>query len=355
MKKKYLTTAEAAELRERRYNTIKMRIALMNTDALLRLILLPWMLFAGIIAILYAIAPSSHPLHLFVVWSLGCYLGHYIIVGMTRRMAETYLTKLCATEGEFEQCRSAKHYEDDAQRPYKTGDDPALTRLSFGITNALGIPRRGLGHMLIALSHWLILFLYAMNYVLYFRHSDLSNAPADLFMLHLMLTIAGVVMILKNAGYLIKSKDIIALIRGVLDWRGVVSRGAAAVELENEDPEATIKSSMEAYRFKNNKPPVTTCHTCIQHMAKHIVDEIPFVVVDDEVRAEIVSRLIKLRKRSPKFAEALRELLLKLKRDSEDPHAQIEEFMKILCRTEELVEALYFLSDDDPERTRSSE
>ncbi len=346
MKKRQLSLAETAELKERRYNTIKMRIALMNTDALLRLILVPWMLFVGAIAAAYAFDPTTYPLYSFVIWSLACYLTHYVIVGMTRRMSETYLTKLCATDGDIESCRSLGRYESDSEKPYKSNDDPFLTRFSFRITNTLKIPRRGLGHMLIALSHWLILFLYAFNYVWYFQDPDLMNAPANLFVLHLVFTSAGVVMILKNSAYLIKSRDILALIHGVLDWRGAASRGVSAVSAVDEDPELAIKGSMETYRFKDNKPPVHTCHACIAHMAKHIADEIPLVVVDDEVRAEIVTRLIKLRKRSPKFAEALKELLDHLKQDSDRPQVEIEEFMKILRRTDELVETLYLLGGD---------
>ena len=348
MKQKQLSKSEEAELRERRYNTIKMRITLMNVDALLRLIVLPWVLFVGTVATIYTISPTLHPFNTFIAWSIGCFFSHYIVVGMIRRMSDTYLTKLCAADENVKQCKTLGYYENAKNKPYRSEDDPLLTRLSFRITGMFGIPRRGLGHMLIALSHWLILFLYILNYCLYFRNYNANVAPASLFVLHLILTIAGVGMILKNASYLIKSRDILAIIRGVLDWRSAAERAVSSIAEVEANPEFAIKDSMEIFRFRDNQPPVSTCHTCVRHMAKHVAEEVPMVMVQNAQKAEILTNLIKLRKRSPQFVEALKELLERLKRNPENSEIEVDEFIAILRRTDELVDALYQLNREDP-------
>lgn len=338
-----LTPEQITEINDRRYNTLKMRMTLLKVDAILRLELLLWSPFIFIVLVLYGFAPSKYPLHLSLIWSVGFYLTHYVFVGFVRRMAETYLGKLCAHSGDA-RCKDLSVFENEALKPYKRADDPVLVRRAFAFTGAIGLPSRGLGQMSVASFHFFALCTYVLNYVHYFGYTDEQFAPVSLYLLHGVITAGGLLMIIKNAGYLISSQHILAILKGVIDWK-LVGEHAHSHHKE-QTPEGAIKDSMTQYRFADNKPPVHACHQCVTHMAKHVADEVPMVVLPNIEKKELLAKLLKLRERSPEFAQALKILLERLEDDPCAADAVLEDFKAILLRSPDLVQALHALDGE---------
>jgi len=151
-------------------------------------------------------------------------------------------------------------------------------------------------------------------------------------------------MIIKNAGYLISSQHILALLKGVIDWKV-----GEHIHAGHEEPtsEEAIGDSMKHYRFEDNKPPVEACHRCVKHMAKHVADEVPMVVLPNIEKKDLLTKLIKLRERSPQFTDSLKALLERLEQD-QCADAVLDEFKAILLRSPDLVRALHAL-DGEPE------
>lgn len=341
---KRLSPEQITEINDRRYNTLKMRMTLLKVDAILRLQLLLWIPFILVVLFCYGVVPSKYPLHVSLIWSIGFYLTHYVLVGLVRRMAETYLGKLCAHSGDA-RCKDLSIFENEALKPYKRADDPVLVRRAFAFTGALGLPSRGLGQMSVAFFHFFVLITYIANYVHYFGSVDARFAPVSLYLLHGVVTAGGLLMIIKNAGYLVSSQHILVLLRGIIDWRlGEHARGGH----EEESPEDAIGDSMKQYRFEDNKPPVKACHRCVTNMAKHVATEVPMVLLPNIEKKELLAKLIKLRERSPEFADSLKSLLERLEQDPSNADALLDEFKAILVRSPELVLALHAL-DGEPE------
>jgi hypothetical protein len=105
---------------------------------------------------------------------------------------------------------------------------------------------------------------------------------------------------------------------------------------------------MKQYRFEDNKPPVKACHRCVTNMAKHVANEVPMVVLPNIEKKELLAKLIRLRERSPEFADLLKSLLERLEQDPCNADALFDEFKAILVRSPELVLALHAL-DSEPE------
>lgn len=312
-----------------------MRMTLLKVDAILRLQLLAWMSFDLVVLILYGFAPWKYPLHFSLIWSTGFYLTHYVLVGLVRRMTETYLGKLCLYSDD-NRCKDISVFENKNLKPYKRADDPVLVRRAFVFLGAFGLPSRGLGQMSVACFHFFVLVAYAINYVRFFGHADALFAPTSIYILHGVVTAGGLLMIVKNAGYLISSRHILALLKGIIDFK-VAGRSIASID---EDRSDMLESSMKQFRFEENKPPVKACHTCVHWMAKHIAGG-PIVVLKDMEEKELLATLLKLRERSPEFADALRALLLQLESDPDHADKELQEFKVILLRSPELVLALH--------------
>jgi hypothetical protein len=343
---KRLSPEQITEINDRRYNTLKMRMTLLKVDAILRLQLLLWIPFILVVLFCYGFVPSKYPLHSSLIWSTGFYLTHYVLVGLVRRMAETYLGKLCAHSGN-ERCKDLSVFENESLKPYKRADDPLLVRRAFAFTGALGLPSRGLGQMSVASFHFFVLITYIANYLHYFGHPAVQFTPASVYLLHGVVTGGGLLMIIKNAGYLISSQHILVLLRGIIDWKKL-GREHDHLEHEEHTAEEAIGDSMKQYRFEDNKPPVPACHRCVTNMAKHVADEVPMVVLPNIEKKELLAKLLKLRERSPEFAEALKSLLERLEQDPANADSVFDEFKAILLRSPDLVRALHAL-DSEPE------
>ena len=296
---KRLSPEQITEINGRRYNTLKMRMTLLKVDAILRLQLLLWAPFILIVLFLYGFAPAKYPLHISLIWSVGFYLTHYVLVGLVRRMAETYLGKLCAHSGDA-RCKDLSVYENESLKPYRRADDPVLVRRAFKFTGALGLPSRGLGQMSVACFHFFALCTYVLNYAHYFGHADEQFAPTSLYLLHGVITAGGLLMIIKNAGYLISSQHILALLKGVIDWKILGEHGH--VVHEEEISEMVISDSMPRMEKK-----------------------------------ELLAVLLALRERCPKFADIITQLIERLEQNPCALDGVHNEFMSILLLSPELM------------------
>lgn len=296
---KRLSPEQITEINGRRYNTLKMRMTLLKVDAILRLQLLLWAPFILAVLFLYGFAPSKYPLHVSLIWSVGFYLTHYVLVGLVRRMSETYLGKLCSHSGDA-RCKDLSVYENESLKPYRRADDPMLVRRAFKLTGGLGLPSRGLGQMSVACFHFFALCAYVLNYVHYFGHVDEQFAPSSLYLLHGVVTAGGLLMIIKNAGYLISSQHIFALLKGVIDWK--IHSEHTHLSREEEISEMVISNS-------------------IPRMEK----------------TELSVALILLRGRCPMFADVLTPLIAHLEQNPCALDVVYDEFMATLLRSPELM------------------
>jgi hypothetical protein len=341
-----LTPIEEARLKGRRYNTVKMRTTLARVDARLTWVFMAWILFMGIVAFLYAWNPKLYVLSNYILWSLGCVIFDCVIVNAVKRACETFLDELCAVSDDPEKCKRLSTYEDDIHKPFLEKNDSPDVRGSYKLRERLHLPSRGLGHLMIVKIHWFILILYAVNYVKYFGNFGPEYFVFQLWLLyaHLVITVGRGGMLLKNSAYLFTSRGLLAILRGVIDWKlgGKHVRG----DHEDQTPEEAIGDSMKHYRFEENKPPVHTCHRCVTNMAKRVADEVPMVVLPNIEKKDLLAKLLKLRERSPQFAESLKALLERLEQHPDNADAVLDEFKAILVRSPELVKALHALDGE---------
>ncbi len=244
---KALTPLQVVRLKARRYNSVKMRRTLLNVDARLSWIFLAWMFVTGVLALMYAWNPLMHPLPNFLLYSIGCVIAHYIVVGAARRMTETFLDELCATSDKPDDCKRLSTFETDEHKPYRSEDDPPFVRKSFALREKLHLPTRGMGHLSIVNVHWFILLLYVVNYVKFFGASAEANLPSQLFMMHLVVTLGGGGMLIKNMAYLFTSRGLLTIARGILDFRESASRAISVHVASGKEENSATRSEGDRY------------------------------------------------------------------------------------------------------------
>ena len=223
------------ELGGRLFNVVKLRDRLLTADALLRPIAQFWILTSILIATPTVYNPLLYPVHMGYLYSSILFVLYYGLIDVTRRSTETYLEKLANVyEYDLRSNGLAKLRTELAElRPFKETDDPPIVKFLFEIARKLHLPRRGLIQQTVVCAQLIFLVLYGYNYVRYFGTSSSVNFPDMLWMLHGSVTLYGIVMMMQNASFLLNNKFFLAVVRGVIDWKG--SAGKAASSLAEDD------------------------------------------------------------------------------------------------------------------------
>ena len=229
------------ELKGRLFNTLKMRERLLTADAMLRPIAQFWILSAVAIGGPFAYDPERFPVYRGFILSAICFAVYYGLIGGVRRTTETYLEKLAATFGYDLTRGSIKDLQAklDTVKPFKDSDDPRLVRFLFDVARCLHLPRRGLVQQTVVISQLIFLGYYVYNYVHYWGNLTDAHFPDNLWQLHGAVTLFGVIMMVKNASFLLNSKYFLAIAKGVLDWKSSAGKAITGLAEEALNPTAT--------------------------------------------------------------------------------------------------------------------
>ncbi len=271
------------ELKGRLFNILKMRERLLIADAILRPIAQLWIVAAVLICAPYAYDPMIYPIYWGFIVSVVIFATYYGLIGTVRRSTEVYLEKLAATYGYDLTKGSLGELQQklDIEKPFRDSDDPAIVKNIFAIAKLCFLPRRGLIQQTVVMSQIIFLGYYVYNYAHFFGGQTLNYFPNILWQMHAAVTLFGIIMMVKNASFLITSRFFLALTNMVLDPRGSGRRVSDRIA-DAESTHAAIKSAMEEYRFNGDIPPPSNeCGTCIKGMAIHVVGEVPLILATD--------------------------------------------------------------------------
>lgn len=270
------------ELTDRLFNMLKMRERLLIADAALRPIAFLWVVVAVAFGGPLADDPTKFAVFDGFLYSVLIFSSYYALIGGVRRSTEKFLNKLAAEYGYDLAKGSLKELQAklDKEKPFKDSDDPWLVRFLFGIARVLHLPRRGLVQALVVFAQLVILAFYVWNYYKYFGHAATANFPAMLWKLHGAVTLFGLLMMIKNASFLLNNKFFLTLAKGVLDLKGAGGRAVDAFASENEAAlRSRVEASMTEFRMVDNKPLVHGCGTCVQTMATHVTRDVAEIAV----------------------------------------------------------------------------
>jgi hypothetical protein len=208
--------------KERLFNAVKLSRALLTADAVLTWAFLLWIVHTLLVVSCYAWSPQRFPAHIELAWSLGTFFGYYALIGFIRRQTQKYAITL---RGEYADGTPMDDTQLVLERIYKEEDDPPLARFAFRLRDIFHLPRRSLGQSCIVFAQFGFGFLYVLNYVkgvLLTPVPDALNFPTDLWMFHLVITIGGCLILLKNAGFLIDVKKLLAVTESILGIAGKI-------------------------------------------------------------------------------------------------------------------------------------
>lgn len=213
--------ASLVELTGRLFNTLKLRERLLTADAMLRPIGQLWLLAAVFIGGPYVYDPLRYPVHTGFIYSAISFALYYGLIGSVRRSTETYLEKLAASFGYDLTKGSLKALQGqlDVNKPFKDSDDPRLVQFLFRVGNHLHLPRRGLVQQTVVLAQFIFLGYYTFNYIRFFGDYTPEHFPEILWQLHGAVTLFGVIMMAKNASFLLTSRFFLAFIKSALDFK----------------------------------------------------------------------------------------------------------------------------------------
>lgn len=199
---------------ERLFNTLKLSNSLLDADSIITYAFLLWTRFAMIVAILLAVDPMRFPWRLDFVFALGAFLVYYAAIGFVRRQTQRNLDSLCAQHPDPEKCKKGKIFE--GRRPYNEENDPPLARRFYRLRSKLGIPRRGAAQKEVIMWQFVMALCYIGNYSWYvIWRGETSGDISLLWMLHVTMTAGGILVLFKNAGFLVDTSRLLKTIEGL--------------------------------------------------------------------------------------------------------------------------------------------
>ncbi len=267
---------DRSELVDRRFNTHHLRDAYASSDALMRYPMAGWIVFSLVVGVFYGLQPDSFILYNGIIYSVGLFFLYYMLLGFVRRKTDKYLPKLFVNEPlVWEKLRhdrkaAISFFDESANKPYDRSADPGLVRWVYSRWGRLGfIPKRGLAQALIVLSQYAVLGLYVVAFYRYAEKPLPTNFPVDLWKLHAVLTVAGLLIMVKNLSFLISHRHFVlfleaaALLRGgELNFFGpqafapdaliaeIAEKNYSDVEPKRAaDPDCCPKKEFPVYRF----------------------------------------------------------------------------------------------------------
>lgn len=217
---------------ERLFNTLKLSNSLLDADSIITYAFLLWTRFAMLVAILLAFDPVRFPWRLDFCFALGAFLVYYALIGFMRRQTQRNLIALCAQHPDPDHCRSGKMFA--GRRPYDEKNDPPLAHRFFRLRSKLGIPRRGAAQKEVIVWQFVVALCYIGNYswyVLWLGDTTQSNL-ALLWMLHVTMTAGGILVLFKNAGFLVDTSRLLKSIEGIAG--SILGHSSTNVRIEND-------------------------------------------------------------------------------------------------------------------------
>ena len=199
---------------ERLFNTLKLSNSLLDADSIITYAFLLWTRFAMLVAVLLAIDPVRFPWRFDFCFALGASLGYYALIGFMRRQAQKNLISLCAQHPDPAICKNGKIFE--GRKPYDETNDPPLARRGFRLRPYLGIPRRGFAQREVIVWQFVVALCYIVNYSWYVLYrGEISGDISLLWMLHVTMTAGGILVLFKNAGFLVDTNNLLKTIEGL--------------------------------------------------------------------------------------------------------------------------------------------
>lgn len=265
------------ELEDRLFNLLKLRERLLIADAILRPIAFLWAIAGVAVGGPYIFDPVAYPAHIEYAYSILVFAVYYGLIGAVRRATETYLNKLAVQYGYDPSTESLRDLLSrlNSVKPFKESDDPAIVSFLFTLTRFL--PRRGLIQLLVVLAQFVFLTYWAYNYYRYFGHTNAAHFPDVLWKLHAAITLFGIIIMVKNAAFLIDNRFFLALTKAVLDPKGTAEDAVEGLA-RRTTPAEKVEGAMRDYRFKDRDPPISDCDSCIKGMAKQVLDSVPIEI-----------------------------------------------------------------------------
>lgn len=222
---------------ERLFNTLKLSNSLLDADSIITYAFLLWTRFAMLVVILLAIDPVRFPWRIDFCFALGAFLAYYALIGFMRRQTQRNLIALCAQHPETDDCMSGKFFK--GRRPYNEANDPPLAHQFFRLRSKLGIPRRGAAQKEVIIWQFVVALCYIMNYswyVLWRGDTSSEDSLALLWMLHVTMTAGGILVLFKNAGFLVDTSRLLKTIEGLAGTILGHAHASVSVGTENKNP-----------------------------------------------------------------------------------------------------------------------
>ncbi|MEK7118376.1 MAG: hypothetical protein AAB869_02090 [Patescibacteria group bacterium] len=196
---------------ERLFNTLKLSNSLLDADSIITYAFFLWTRFTMLVVVLLAINPERFPWRTDFCFALGASLVYYALIGFMRRQSQRNLVSLCAQHPEPENCKNGRIF--DGRKPYDETNDPPLARQSFRLRPYFGIPRRGFAQREVIIWQFVAALCYIVNYSWYVLYrGETSGDISLLWMLHVTMTAGGVLVLFKNAGFLIDTNNLLKTI-----------------------------------------------------------------------------------------------------------------------------------------------
>jgi hypothetical protein len=229
---------------ERLFNLFKLKQRLLIADAWLTIAFVLWAGYTGVISVLYALDPARFPISNYGYWvSLSSFFIYYAVVGFIRRQADRNYITLCADYPDST-CGNGKIFKN--KKPYDEKDDPPAAQLAFKMREWFPIiPRRGAAQAYIVIWQFVIGFCYIMNYswyVLYRKDLSGANEPTLLYLAQTTMTGGGLLILLKNAGFLFDTKKLLEFISGIAET--ILGHGAS-IKISPPSEDSTHSSKKE--------------------------------------------------------------------------------------------------------------
>jgi hypothetical protein len=199
--------------RERLFNATKLSRALLSADAVLTWAFLLWVLYVGVVVCRYAWSPRVNPLHYELGWSLSIFFAYYALIGFVRRQTQKYEIRL---RSECQACIPETGSVLMGERVYREDDDPLVARIAFRARDVLWLPRRGLGQSCVVLAQFIFGLLYIVNDIRHTYWDATVSFPDRMWVLHGLMTVGGVLILMKNAGFLIEVRQLLRVFEDLL-------------------------------------------------------------------------------------------------------------------------------------------
>ncbi|OGZ05709.1 MAG: hypothetical protein A2942_00015 [Candidatus Lloydbacteria bacterium RIFCSPLOWO2_01_FULL_50_20] len=216
---------------ERYFNMFKLRQSLLDADSAITYAYVLWARFALLVAILLAIDPVRFPWRVDFVFGLSAFLVYYALIGFVRRQTERNFTEISAQHPDPNYHKSDEFKK---KKPYHEEDDPPLAHFFFRMRPKLGIPRRGAAQKEVIIWQFVVVLCYVVNYSWYVVwRGETSGDISLLWMLQVTMTSGGILVLFKNAGFLVNTRHLLQGIQGLVGT--VLGHSSTSVTIDGGD------------------------------------------------------------------------------------------------------------------------